>query len=127
MKAVLALAETTGTKQQHQQLTLQIQSLTGELKELSARWQILTSKTGGVEVPTPVDHTHGTAPDIELPQETTSGGSRWQTIQFTSNSKSRSDMLQAHSEASTKPWLCNLWLASGSGSSSSSSGASSSS
>ncbi|KAF7344143.1 ZnMc domain-containing protein [Mycena venus] len=127
MMAALALAEATDTKQQQQQLTLQIQSLTGELKELQTRWQILTSTTGGVAVPAPVDHTNEPVPDIKLPQETTSGGSRWQTIQFTSSSKSRSDVAQAHSDASSQQWSCNLWIASGSGSSSSSSGASSNS
>jgi redox-regulated HSP33 family molecular chaperone len=39
MMAALALAEATDTKQQ--KLALQIQSLTGELKELQTRWQIL--------------------------------------------------------------------------------------
>ncbi|KAJ7838127.1 hypothetical protein B0H14DRAFT_3701309 [Mycena olivaceomarginata] len=46
MMAALALAEATDTKQQQQQLALQIHSLTGELKELQTRWQILTSTTG---------------------------------------------------------------------------------
>ncbi|KAJ6541052.1 hypothetical protein DFH09DRAFT_1089612 [Mycena vulgaris] len=48
MRAAQALAEATDSRQQQQQLTLQIQTLTGDLKELQTRWQILTSTTGGV-------------------------------------------------------------------------------
>ncbi|KAJ7114588.1 hypothetical protein C8R43DRAFT_1113155 [Mycena crocata] len=126
MNAALALAEATDTKQQQQQLTLQIQSLTSDLKELQTRWQILTSATGGVTVAAPPDHTNETLPStpVELPQESTSGGSRWQTITLTSSTSSRSGMAKDHSDASSEQWSCNLWLASGSGSSSHSSGAS---
>ncbi|KAJ6575756.1 hypothetical protein DFH09DRAFT_1361850 [Mycena vulgaris] len=129
MRAAQALAEATDSRQQQQQLTLQIQTLTGDLKELQTRWQILTSTTGGVTVPAAPDHSGETLPTtpVELPQESSSGGSRWQTITLTSSSSTRSSLAKDHSEASSEQWSCNLWLASGSGSSSSSSGASASS
>jgi polyhydroxyalkanoate synthesis regulator phasin len=100
MMSALALAQATDTKQQQQQLTLQIQSITGDLKELRTRWQMLTSTTGGVALPAPVDNSGVPAPDIQLPQQTTSGGSRWQTIQFTSSSTTRQAVASANSEAS---------------------------
>ncbi|KAJ7493835.1 hypothetical protein FB451DRAFT_1122358 [Mycena latifolia] len=126
MMAAQALGEATDTKQQQQQLTLQIQSLTGDLKELQTRWQILTATSGGVAVPVAPDHSNEALPTtpVELPQESTSGGSRWQTITLTSSSSTRSALAKDHSEASSEAWSCNLWIASGSGSSSSSSAAS---
>ncbi|KAJ7092313.1 hypothetical protein B0H15DRAFT_905677 [Mycena belliarum] len=138
LMAEQALAEATDTKQQQQQLTLQIQSLTGDLKELQTRWQILTSTTGGLAVAAPPDHSGEALPrtPLELPQENTSGGSRWQTITLTSSSSTRAALAKDHSEAllpiflrhtdipQSTAWSCNLWIASGSGGSSSASGAS---
>ncbi|KAJ7487013.1 hypothetical protein FB451DRAFT_1554137 [Mycena latifolia] len=123
MMAAQALAEATDTKQQQQQLTLQIQTLTGDLKELQTRWQILTATSGGVAVPVAPDHSNEALPatPVELPQESTSGGSRWQTITLTSSSSTRSALAKDHSDASSEAWSCNLWLASGSGGSSSAS------
>jgi hypothetical protein len=100
MMSALALAKATDTKQQQQQLTLQIQTITGDLKELRTRWQMLTSTTVGVTPPAQVDNSGVPAPDIQLPQQTTSGGSRWQTIQFTSSTTSRADVASSSSEAS---------------------------
>ncbi|KAJ7270869.1 hypothetical protein C8J57DRAFT_1065233 [Mycena rebaudengoi] len=125
--AAQALAEATDTKQQQQQLTLQIQSLTGDLKELQTRWQVLTASTGGVAPPVTVDQSDvridPTLP-VQLPQESSSGGSRWQSITLTSSKSSRTDIAKSHSDATSEQWSCNLWIASGSGSSSSSSAAS---
>ncbi|KAJ7851508.1 hypothetical protein B0H14DRAFT_3451307 [Mycena olivaceomarginata] len=126
MMAALALAQAMDTKQKQQPLTLQIQTLTGELKELQTRWQILTANTGGVAVAVAPDHSGEKIPamPLQLPQENSSGGSRWQTISFTSDTTSQTNIANAHGEATSKQWSCNLWLASGSGSSSSSSGVS---
>ncbi|KAJ7235845.1 hypothetical protein C8J57DRAFT_1571489 [Mycena rebaudengoi] len=127
MMAAQALAEATDTKQQQQQLTLQIQSLTGDLKELQTRWQVLTASTGGVAPPVTVDQSDvridPTLP-VQLPQESSSGGSRWQSITLTSSKSSRTDIAKSFSDATSEQWSCNLWIASGSGSSSSSSAAS---
>lgn len=89
--AAQALAEASDTKQQQQQITIQLQSLQRALKELQTRWQILTSASGGVTPPSAVDHGDQDVPTtpIQLPEESTSSGSRWQTIMFTSDSKSR--------------------------------------
>ncbi|KAK7006414.1 hypothetical protein R3P38DRAFT_3602598 [Favolaschia claudopus] len=126
--AAQALAEATDTKQQQQQITLQIQSLSADLKELETRWQALTASTGGVNPKVTIADSSETVPTgpIELPAESSSGGSRWQTITFTSNTKSREASTNSDSSASSQQWSCNLWFASGSGSSSSSTATSSS-
>jgi hypothetical protein len=102
MMAAQALAEATDTKQQQQQLTLQIQSLTGDLKELQTRWQVLTASTGGVAPPVTVDQSDvridPTLP-VQLPQESSSGGSRWQSITLTSSKSSRTDIAKSFSDA----------------------------
>ncbi|KAJ7307768.1 hypothetical protein DFH08DRAFT_651710, partial [Mycena albidolilacea] len=89
LMAAQALAEASDTKQQQQQI--QLQSLQRDLKELQTRWQVLTSSTGGVTPPSAVDHGDQDVPTtpIQLPEESTSGGSRWQSITFTSDSKSQ--------------------------------------
>ncbi|KAJ7153279.1 hypothetical protein C8R46DRAFT_1197359 [Mycena filopes] len=121
MMAALARAEASETKQQQQQLTLQIQSITRDLKELQTRWQILTSSSGGVMVPPRPDTSNQEAPKVVLPQETTSGGSRWQTISFTSSTETRSQLNLDQSSGENKQWSCNLWFGSTSGDSSKSS------
>nr|GAT54779.1 predicted protein [Mycena chlorophos] len=125
----LALAKATDTKQQQQQIKLQINSLTDDLKELQTRWQMLTSFSGGVNPSKPKDTSQEAVPTtpVELPKEKVSGGSRWQTISFTSSSATRTSLAQSHASASSDKWSCNLWYASASGSSSSSSASSSTS
>ncbi|KAF7341730.1 ZnMc domain-containing protein [Mycena sanguinolenta] len=117
MLAAQALAEATDTKQQQQQLMLQIQSLSADLKELQTRWQVLTSTSSGVNPPTGVDHSADKLPTgpIALPPESSSGGSRWQEISFTSTKKSRESSSTSDSSASSEHWNCNIWFASGSG------------
>jgi hypothetical protein len=101
LMAAQALADATDTKQQQAQMTLQIQSLTGDLKELQTRWQMLTSTTGGVAVTAAPDHGSEALPTtpVQLPQDSTSGGSRWQTITLTSSSATRSSLAKDHAEA----------------------------
>ncbi|KAJ7199019.1 hypothetical protein GGX14DRAFT_373421 [Mycena pura] len=125
--AAQALAEATDSKQQQQQLTLQIQSVTADLRELQTRWKVLTASTGGINLPNPMaaaDKLSNTRLDItttlELPPDT-SGGSRWQTIALTSSATTRSQTMADHSGASSQQWACNIWFASASGSSSSAS------
>ncbi|KAJ6449458.1 hypothetical protein C8R45DRAFT_1084236 [Mycena sanguinolenta] len=120
--AAQALAEASDTKQQQQQITLQIQSLTADLKELQTRWQVLTASTGGVTPPVGIDHGDQDVPTapIALPAESSSGGSRWQEITFTSTKKSREASADSDSSAASEQWSCNLWFASASGGSSSS-------
>ena len=122
--AAHALAVATDTQQQQQQLQLQIKSITKDLNELQTRWQILTASSGGV-TPAQLAKTD-TIPlnptdAVALPDERSSGGSRWQTISFQSSKSSRTATTSASSTASSEQWSCNFWLASGSGSSSSSS------
>ncbi|KAJ6483193.1 hypothetical protein C8R45DRAFT_299355 [Mycena sanguinolenta] len=122
--AAQALAVATDTKQQQQQITLQIQSLNADLKELQTRWQVLTASTGGVHPPMGVDHSDQDVPTtpIVLPAESSSGGSRWQEISFISTSESRAQSAKDVSSSEVNQWNCNLWFASASGGSSSSSG-----
>jgi hypothetical protein len=113
--AALSLAEATDTKQQQQQITLQIQSLTSDLNELQSRWSILTAKSGGAAVqpkpPGPVvsNEVLDEKIPVELPQETTSGGSRWQTINLKSSSTTREKFNSSDARAkvrlSQSPWL----------------------
>ncbi|KAJ6632397.1 hypothetical protein B0H10DRAFT_13911 [Mycena sp. CBHHK59/15] len=127
MMAAEALAEATDTRQEQQQLTLRIQSLTRDLSELQTRWQVLTASTGGVAPPvTPATSEVKLDPSlpVALPQQNSSGGSRWQSIILTSSKSSRDTAAKANANASSEQWSCNLWIASGSGSSSSSSGSS---
>ncbi|KAJ7182514.1 hypothetical protein C8R43DRAFT_1144573 [Mycena crocata] len=129
LMAAQALAQATDTKQQQQQLRLQIQSLTSDLKELQTRWQVLTGARGGTSVPThsntgPIADDEVPTGTLQIPEEQTSGGSRWQTITLFSSSTTREAMTKDHAEASSEQWSCNLWFASGSGSSSRSSAAS---
>ncbi|KAF7303430.1 ZnMc domain-containing protein [Mycena indigotica] len=126
MLAALALAKATDTKQQQQQISLQIQALTDDLNELNTRWHTLTSSTGGVNPPAVVDHSNEAVPTtpLQLPTDSSSGGSRWQTIMFTSSHESRTNLATSNASAASEQWSCNLWIASGSGSSSHSSGAS---
>lgn len=95
------MAEATDTKQQQQQIRLQIQTLTGEISELQARWQALTSTSGGITLKVAASSSNNTLPEdpIELPTEQTSGGSRWQTISLSSSKESRDSLASAHSEA----------------------------
>ncbi|KAJ7452613.1 hypothetical protein FB451DRAFT_1050784, partial [Mycena latifolia] len=124
--AAHALAEATDTKQQQQQIVLQIQSLTSELNELHSRWNRLTAKSGGANLQARVD-TQNEVLDpkaaVELPEEGTAGGSRWQSITLRSTSSSRKDLNYVSSSAGVDQWSCNMWLASGSGGSTSSSAA----
>lgn len=110
MMAAQALAEATDTRQQQQQLTLQIQSLTGELKELQTRWQVLTAKTGGVNVPGPVNVSDLDVPAIQLPAENTSGGSRWQTISITSNQQTRAEIASENSDATVRIFIIFIFV-----------------
>ncbi|KAF7336381.1 ZnMc domain-containing protein [Mycena venus] len=127
LMAAQALAEATDTKQQQQQLSMRIQSLTGELRELQARWKVLTATTGGVD-PRPDLGTDTMTVDLdikdtlELPPDTTSGGSRWQTLMFTYDSDAVQKMTKQDASASSSQWSCNIWFASASGGSSSSFG-----
>ncbi|KAJ7870647.1 hypothetical protein B0H14DRAFT_3573861 [Mycena olivaceomarginata] len=119
----LSLAEATDTKHQQQQIRLQIQSLTNDLNELHSRWGILTAKTGGAAVqpkpPTPVvsDKALNENVPVQLPSETASGGSRWQTISLKSSSTTRQKFESSDARAKQSQWACNMWFASGSGSS----------
>ncbi|KAF7299403.1 ZnMc domain-containing protein [Mycena indigotica] len=126
--AARALAIATDTKEQQRQISLQIQSLTEDLKELQLRWQTLTAKTGGTKPPDPPNTDEAELPKtpVMLPGEASSGGSRWQTIAFTSSSESRQKWSSSNSSASSKSWSCNLWFASASSSSSSESASSAS-
>ncbi|KAJ7241637.1 hypothetical protein C8J57DRAFT_1560874 [Mycena rebaudengoi] len=74
--AAQALAEATDSKQQQQQIVLQIQSIAANMKELQTRWQ--------------------------LPPESSSGGSRWQSISIFSSETSRAQFVRDHAEA--KVW-----------------------
>ncbi|KAJ6627702.1 hypothetical protein B0H10DRAFT_1993760 [Mycena sp. CBHHK59/15] len=94
MMAAQALAEATDTRQEQQQLTLRIQSLTSDLRELKTRWQAITVSTSG----------------------------RWQSITFTSSKASRGSAAKQNANASSEQLACNLWIASGSGNSTSSGG-----
>ncbi|KAJ7438411.1 hypothetical protein B0H11DRAFT_2105041 [Mycena galericulata] len=122
LMAAQALAEATDTKQQQQQLQLQITGLSSDLAELQTRWKVLTAGTGGLRV-LPTEDTKEPSPapvpttPIELPTENTSGGSRWQQINFESTVASRASTTAKHSEAQDSRWSCNLWFASASGSS----------
>ncbi|KAJ7839337.1 hypothetical protein B0H14DRAFT_3458743 [Mycena olivaceomarginata] len=48
---------------------------------------------------------------LQLPQENSSGGSRWQTISFTSDTTSRTNIANAQGEATSEQWsvICG-WL-----------------
>lgn len=108
MMAGLALAEATDTKQQQQQLTLQIQSLTSDLNELHGRWSVLTAKTGGAAVkPSAASNgsLDGRAP-LQLPEESTAGGSRWQSITLKSTSEKRKDFNYSSADAKVRPLHC---------------------
>ena len=120
--AGLALAQATDTQQQQEQIRLNIASITGELNELTTRYQALNDPTKA-SVPTDPP----SVADIPLLPENnndTSGGSRWQEItmhhEVVSDYSASSDQASARSSASS----CNLWFFSASTSSSSSQGSS---
>ncbi|KAF8526972.1 hypothetical protein BU17DRAFT_40150 [Hysterangium stoloniferum] len=122
LMAAHALAVATDTKEQQQQIRLRINSLTQDLTELQTRWKVLTAGIGGVKVVKTDTSTATLNPEepVRLPEDSSSGGSRWQTIRLTSSTESRTNRSNADSNASSEQWSLNLWLASGSGSSSSS-------
>ncbi|KAJ7069144.1 hypothetical protein C8F01DRAFT_977064, partial [Mycena amicta] len=98
LTAASALAEATDTRQQQQQIRLQIQTTIAELKELQTRFASLTAKTGGADAVRPASQEGNEVPTTPpvLPDEGTSGGSRWQTIMFTSRADER-QRANAHS------------------------------
>ncbi|KAJ7920263.1 hypothetical protein B0H13DRAFT_2319601 [Mycena leptocephala] len=113
-----ALAEATDTRQQQQQITMQLESLRGELNELQARWQVLSGGKAGATVAakdTSGDTLVATGP-LEMPDDT-SGGSRWQTVMMTSSSETRESSSHNESSGSSEQWSCNVWIASASSSS----------
>jgi hypothetical protein len=97
LQAAQRLAEATDTKQQQQQLAIQIQSVTNALSELQTRWKMLTAKSGGVS-PTNLKRSTMDVPldaqsPVPLPDEAVSGGgSRWQTITLKSTSETRAKL-----------------------------------
>ncbi|KAF7299383.1 ZnMc domain-containing protein [Mycena indigotica] len=123
IKVAHALAKASDTKDQQQQITLRIQSLTEELNQLQLRWKTLTANSteGGAKPNPRPDRSKEEIPKtpIKLPGESSSGGSRWQTIAFTSSSQTRKKLTQNNASATSKQWSCNLWFASASGSASS--------
>ncbi|KAF7300633.1 ZnMc domain-containing protein [Mycena chlorophos] len=123
--AAQALAEATDSQAQQKQISMRVQSLTGELRELQARWRVLTADTGGIDVNRDLGNDNeGQALDpdstLELPPDTTSGGSRWQTVMFTYDSKAVQQMSKQDAKATSNAWSCNVWFASASGGASSS-------
>ncbi|KAF7321234.1 hypothetical protein HMN09_00212400 [Mycena chlorophos] len=125
LTAAKALAEATDSQAQQKQITMRTQSLTGELRELQARWQVLKTGSGGMDTkpaqtPATEDMMLNASDALELPPDTTSGGSRWQTIMFTYDSSARAAMEKQDSDATSNGWSCNIWFASASGGASSS-------
>ncbi|KAK6988582.1 ZnMc domain-containing protein [Favolaschia claudopus] len=120
LMAAQALAEATETTEQQQQITMRIQSLTGELRELQARWKVLTKTTGGqVTRPDLGSETADVDLDpnatLELPPDTSSGGSRWTTIMFTYTAEEARKTYKDKASAESQQWSCNVWFASASG------------
>ncbi|KAF7325505.1 ZnMc domain-containing protein [Mycena kentingensis (nom. inval.)] len=129
MLAAQALAEGTDTRQRQEQLSLKIRSLTDELRELQSRWKVLAAASAAkADDNTPTPDPATTPLDIktplELPPDSSAGGSRWQTLMFTYNSDSVQQMVQSDAKATSSAWSCNIWFASGSGSSTTSAGGS---
>ncbi|KIJ34783.1 hypothetical protein M422DRAFT_263141 [Sphaerobolus stellatus SS14] len=125
LESVYVLVNATDSKAQQEEIRLQIQSLTSDLNDLQARWQVLTSQAGGT--PKKID-TSGQALDpstpLPLPQESSFGGSRWQTITLQSTKTSRTNASQSDSKESSEACSVNLWFASSSGGSTSGSASS---
>ncbi|KAJ7203437.1 hypothetical protein C8J57DRAFT_1408070 [Mycena rebaudengoi] len=110
-----ALAEATDTQQQQQQISLQIESLTSDLNELHSRWSVLTATTGGDTIKARASSSdiplNGQVP-LQLPGDSTAGGSRWQSITLKSTAEKRKDFNSSYGDAKVEKTDCNFWLAS---------------
>ncbi|KAJ7705718.1 hypothetical protein B0H16DRAFT_1704513 [Mycena metata] len=103
------------TKQIGKKRCQKIQSLTSDLNELHGRWSVLTAKTGGAAVK-PSAASNGSlavrAP-LQLPEESTASGSRWQSITLKSSAEKRKDFSYSSADAKVAEKLdCNFWLGS---------------
>lgn len=123
--ANLAFAKASDTRQQQEQIRMKIESTSREIRELTARYQILNP---GLEERRPEAKDNTSINQFSLFPENkseTAGGSRWQDFQFR---HSVSSDYSQHSDSTTNRTsskMCNLWFTSSSSSSSSTSSTSS--
>ncbi|TCD68232.1 hypothetical protein EIP91_011301 [Steccherinum ochraceum] len=108
-----ALAQATDTREQQEQIRLRIESITGEVNELTARYTSLNR--GGPRPGTTPNEVVSLADVPTFPvANDTAGGSRWQEIEI--NHSIQSDYSESTSQASSKASgvHVNLWLLSAS-------------
>ncbi|KAI0069641.1 hypothetical protein K474DRAFT_1670752 [Panus rudis PR-1116 ss-1] len=109
--SALALAEATDTKQQQEQIRLQMSSLSKEIEELTTRYQALNKNDSRLVAPDPAKDPK--LEDVPLfPEAGTSGGSRWQEISMFHIVKSDYTKQSDSSYAEASKSNVNLWLAS---------------
>ncbi|KAH8099644.1 hypothetical protein BXZ70DRAFT_942722 [Cristinia sonorae] len=123
-----ALAQATDTRQQQEQIRLQVEGITSDINELNARY---TSLNTSGHRPLPVDPTADSQLSVkDVPSfpttDDTADGSRWQQFELYHQVESDYSRSSSASSASASAMHVNLWLLSADTSESSSQGRSSS-
>ncbi|TCD66802.1 hypothetical protein EIP91_000938 [Steccherinum ochraceum] len=115
-----ALAQATDTRQQQEQIQIQISGITEEVNELTARYTSLNrvnSRPAAKDLDAASQVPLADVPTFPVANDT-SGGSRWQEIEINHEVESNTSSSDSSASASASSMHVNLWLASASTSSS---------